>query len=285
MVFKQENVFRNVGIVVSKKDPAGLNIKRALLDNFDFSEYEIFHNEKTFLLENNGFRISLYTIEKDCVYADNIDDEINSELIVFATKHKSESKIPSLTAHAPGNFGKADLGGFERELCIAPSFYIKQAVRELDSLNTIGYDVVQEVTHHGPFVKKPVFFIEIGSTDEEWVNKEAGIIVAKALMNTLLRNNFDYDSAIGVGGLHTMPNFKKILLNTNIALGHVCAKYNLKELNFDILEQAYKKTIPNPKSVILDWKGLGNFKEMVYEISEELSLKYDLKILKTKNFV
>ena len=226
----------------------------------------------------------IYTINEECVHANNIDAEIGAELLVFATKHKSSSKIPSLTAHSPGNFGRAELGGFERKLCLSPAFYIKQAVKELFALNTINYDVVQEVTHHGPFVEKPVFFIEIGSSEEEWKNPEAGSIVARALMNTLSKENFDFESAIGIGGLHTMPNFKKIILNTNIALGHVCAKYNLEELDFEILEQAYERTIPAPKKLIIDWKGLGNFKEKVSELSNDFSLKYDVEILKTKKF-
>jgi D-aminoacyl-tRNA deacylase len=284
MVFAKENLFRNIAIIVSNKDPAGMNIKKALLDNFNFIEENSFKGEKTFFLKKDYILTRIYTINDDCVHANSIDKEIDSELFVFATKHKSNSGIPSLTAHSPGNFGMAELGGFERKLCISPAFYIKQAINELSALNTIDFDVVQEVTHHGPYIEKPVFFIEIGSGEKEWNNKEAGVIVARALMNTLLKKNFNFESAIGIGGLHTMPNFKKIILKTNIAFGHVCAKYNLEELDFEILEQAYKRTIPNPKKIIIDWKGLGNFKEKVGELSKDFSLKYDVQILKTKNF-
>ncbi len=280
--------FNNILIVASKQDPAGMNIRKALLELYAFESTDLrFEEDVVFKLR--GQNTYLITISEKSIESDFVDKRffevsgVEPELVVFITKHKSKSQIPSLCIHSPGNFGSAQLGGKPKQLCIAPACYLKQGLKNLELLNTIGYDVVQEVTHHGPFLEKPVFFIEIGSTMKEWQNKEAGFIVANALMKTLTETG-DCESAIGVGGPHTTPNFKKIVLNTNIGLGHVCAKYNLEDFDSEMLEQAFERTIPKPSYIILDWKGLGSHKQRIKSLVDEFSKTHSIKVLKTKDF-
>ena len=281
-------LFKNIAIISSKKDVASLNIMDNLIKAFNFEETgENFENNQVLVLKDknsfNDLIIKIYTINDDSINAEGIDKGINAELFVFITKHKSKSQIPSLCIHSPGNFGSAQLGGKPKQLCIAPACYLKQGLKNLEILNTIGYDVVQEVTHHGPFLEKPVFFIEIGSTMREWQNKEAGFIIANALMKTLNETG-DCESAVGVGGPHTTPNFKKIVLNTNIGLGHVCAKYNLEDFDSEMLEQAFERTVPKPSYIILDWKGLSSHKQRIKSLVDEFSKTHSIKVLKTKDF-
>ena len=149
-------------IIISKKDPASLNIKDCLLEKYPFKE-----NNDVYTLED----INIYTIEEESIYSENIDKKIRADLFIFATKHESTSKINSLSVHVPGNWSKAELGGKDRKLCVAPVSLIKEILLELEKSN-IDYEKIQEVTHHGPFLQKPCLFIEIGSTLSEWTNKE-----------------------------------------------------------------------------------------------------------------
>ncbi len=279
-------MFRKIAILASKQDVAGLNIKDSLIELFPFLKLDIaFDDNPVYALRDtiNSFDVKLYTLNSDSINAENIDKRIDAELFVFITKHKSKSGIPSLCVHTQGNIGEALLGGKQRQICISPACYLKQAFKNLYALNTIHFDVVQEVTHHGPYIEKPSFFIEIGSTEKEWGNKEAGLIVANALMKTL-KHVEPCISAIGIGGLHTTPNFKKIILNTNIGLGHCCAHYNLPDLDETMLEQMIDRTVPKPSLIILDWKGLKKEKVRIKEIAGESAQKHNLKLVKTKDF-
>ncbi len=116
-------------IIISTKDPAGMNIKECLLVLFDFKELkEEFDNNYVYELNNNESiikdkEIKLYTTNKETICCENIDKIINADLFIFATKHQSKEGIPSFSCHAPGNWNKAELGGKEKQLCVAPAFY------------------------------------------------------------------------------------------------------------------------------------------------------------------
>ncbi len=245
-----------IAIITSKQDLAGINIaeelKKENLEKFNAKHYEV--DEKP-------------------VYAEDIDKKIEADLFIFATKHESKSGIPSLSAHSPGNWNKAGLGGKDNELCICPASYLKEALIFLEKNNTINFDVVQECTHHGPYIEKPCFFIEIGSTEEQWKNKEAAKIITKTILHLLENPPKEYETAVGLGGLHTTPNFKKIIINSNIAISHVCPKYNLENLNEDNLKQAIERTVPKASLIILDWKGLKQYKEKVKQLVENYEVK------------
>lgn len=245
-------------IIASKKDLAGINIA-SFLEKEDLSQY----NSK------------LYLVEKESIYNDDIDKEIEADLFIFATKHQSEKGVHSLSCHAPGNWSKAEVGGKDKTLCIAPAILLKNAFLELNKLaKNLDHEVTLEVTHHGPYLEKPCFFIEIGSDEKNWQNKEAGKIISKVIINLLKNKNNNYKIALGIGGPHYCNTFNKVLLRTNIALGHICPKYQLQNLNKEILLQAIEKTIPKPEFLLLDWKGLGKEKQRIMELIKELNLEF-----------
>ena len=252
-------------IIISKKDPASLNIKDCLLEKYPFKE-----NNDVYTLED----INIYTIEEESIYSENIDKKIRADLFIFATKHESTSKINSLSVHVPGNWSKAELGGKDRELCVAPVSLIKEILLELEKSN-IDYEKIQEVTHHGPFLQKPCLFIEIGSTLSEWTNKEAGEIIATTIMNVLQKPTKKYKIAVGLGGLHHSPIFKKVILRTDITIGHICPKYMLENLDIEMLKQAIEKNVEKVDLILLDWKGLGQYKQKVLDLVKETGLPYE----------
>ncbi len=248
-------------IIVSEKDPAGMTIKGALEER----------------------NIPVITVKKESVSFDACDT-LDTDFLIFATKHQSKKGVPSLCTHAVGNWGIAELGGKEKTLGIAPAHYLKRALQLLEEKNALGWEVFQEATHHGPFSRKPILFLEIGSTEKEYCNKAAGRIIADVILELLSFQPHRYIPALGIGGLHHTPNFKKIQLQTEIAIGHVCPKYNLQFLSKDMLIQAMDKTDPQAQIILLDWKGLGSEKERIKKIVDDVVLERKIKIMKTNDF-
>jgi D-aminoacyl-tRNA deacylase len=261
----------DIAIICSTKDEASMNIREQLLLYFKETDKK-FDNHKIYEKQNKENSLTLYTTDTESVYCENIDKKINADLFIFATKHVSKSKIHSLSVHFPGNWGKAELGGKNNTLCIAPSSLLKEAFLELNKLKT-EYEIIQEATHHGPCINKPAIFIEIGSDKKQWKDKTAGKNIANIILK-ITKKYPKYKSLIAFGGLHHSPNFKKILLNTEFAVSHVCPKYNLKNLDQNMILQGIKKTQEEVKFVVLDWKGLGKEKQRIIGILKKLKIKY-----------
>jgi len=251
-------------IIVSKIDPAGINIA-------GFLEKE----------ELDKYNSKLYFVEKESIFNEDIDKEIDADLFVFATKHQSKEGVHSLSCHIPGNWDKADAGGKDRKLCIAPAVLLKAAFLELNKLGKeLHHELTLEVTHHGPYLEKPCMFIEIGSDEDNWQNKEAGKVISQVIIHLLeniddiMNNKKNYKIAFGIGGPHYANTFNKKILETNIAIGHICPKYMLEKLDKELILQAMEKTIPRTDFVLLDWKGLGKEKQRIVGLLKELKLKY-----------
>ncbi len=262
-------------VIVSERDPAGMNIKECLLKLYDFKKKDDYYFYKN---------IELHTVGKESIYCENVDKEIKSDFFVFATKHESTSKINSLSVHTAGNWDKAQFGGRDRELCMAPASYLKAGLLELEKSKIGGFEVIQECTHHGPYIKKPSIFIEIGSSSEQWKSKEAGDVIANTIINVIEKPLTKQNVAFGIGGMHHTPIFKKIILNSDVAMGHICPKYMLQYLDEDMIKQAIDRTSEKVNFVLLDWKGLGKEKKRVLGLLKALDLRVRRsdKILKTK---
>jgi len=138
----------------------------------------------------------------------------------------------------------------------------------------LGHEITMECTHHGPFLSKPAMFIEIGSHEEQWINKKAGDIIAKTIVELLEKPVKKYKTVTVLGGGHYNHTANKIMLNSNYAVGHICPKYMLEVLNENLLRQAIERTTPKAELVVLDWKGLGEYKQKVVGLIEEIDTKY-----------
>lgn len=254
-------------VITSKKDIAGSNIHESLLHLYAFEKKGGFH-----ALDD----IYLYAIEEDSIHAEDIDKQISADLFIFATRHKSASGTKSLSVHVPGNFGKAELGGKDNTLCIAPASLLKAMFLELNSngKELEGFEITLETVHHGPCLGKPVMFIEIGSSENEWGIKKAGEIIARTIMNVLQKPIQECKTVIAIGGPHYPREFNKFLLRTEYAVGQMCPEYQLPNLNEEMLKQMIEKNVENIEFALLDWKGLKGHKEIVKELLEKKSLPF-----------
>jgi len=299
----------NIAIISSTKDKASTNIKENLTSDFDFKQLEDnSDNNPIYHYKFDDKNVKLYTIDSELIFADNLDKKIDADVFIFISKHLAQEGRASLTCHAIGNFGKADKGGKEKTLCTSHSVLLKDIFIELNNNVKEPYEVTLEATHHGPFMEKPVLFVELGSNEKYWGDKNGGQIIAKSIINAL-KNNFDkkddpliihnsinkinsnnknkkninkekmnenngYESTFVIGGSHYNHIANKAMLNTNLAVGHICAKYNLENLDGGLIKEAMEKIIPKPKFVLLDWKGLGKEKQRILEMLEKNNIEY-----------
>lgn len=263
----------NYAIIVSEHDPAGLNIKECLLELYDFKEIGVFDTHPVYSFGDN---VRLYTLQGGSVFAEDIDKKIDADFFIFATRHQSKEGVHSLSCHAPGNWNRAEYGGKEKELCVAPALMLKKAYLELKKFkdDVPNHNITLECTHHGPYLEKPIMFIEIGSTAEHWGNRQAGEVIAHTIIKLVDGSELNGQRiAFGIGGPHYCNNFDKILERTGIAIGHVCPKYSLESLDEIMINQAISKTKGNVDFVLLDWKGLGKEKERIKEILDKIGVE------------
>ena len=270
----------DIAIISSAKDIASANIKENLINNFKFNninkeldnndlyEYAINKNNNT-----DNKNIKLYTINSELIFTDDLDKKIYADSFIFISKHRAQEDRASLTCHAIGNFWKAEHGGKERILCPSNPPLLKNIFVELNK-NAVGsgYEAAMEATHHGPFMEKPVCFVELGSNEGYWKDKNGGKIVANSLMKALSKDDADCESVFVIGGSHYNHVANKAMLQSDFAAGHICAKYNLENLDADLIKQAMEKC--RAKLVLLDWKGLGKEKRRILEILEKNKIKY-----------
>ena len=94
-------------LIASDKDIASLNIKEQILNKYPFSKTKkTFEQNPTYTATINKKEITLVTLREESVKAQNLPDNFpNAKLIVFVSRHSSQSGKPTLSVHAPGNFG------------------------------------------------------------------------------------------------------------------------------------------------------------------------------------
>lgn len=251
-------------IVYSKKDAAGINMVQRI-------------RELGFLPH-----VPIIDLKKETIYSDNLEKHPwikNTDFVVFASKHRSEKGNPSLSLHAPGNWRQADFGGKQGKICLTSAFVLKYLFQKLnenyENSGIEGYEVTLEVTHHGPSINKPCCFIELGSSEKQWQDKEAAKVITKTIFDLQTYSPENWIPCIGLGGPHYCVNFNKIQLNSEYAISHIIPQYMLP-LTETMLKEAEEKTKEHVKSILVDWKGCGRSeeREKYLEIIKRFGIPY-----------
>ena len=239
--------------LASRKDIAGMNIQKFLPSVMQ---------SQVILLEN------------DSIYS---TDEIEANLphkseIVFLSRHSAKSLRPSFTVHPVGNFSNAEFGGKDSRLVLCNSFRLKHLLLEIKNqveskkyTLKYEYEISIEVTHHGPFTSQAVSFIEVGSSADQWNDLEACRLIARSIAEVEKQSQLiekEWISVIGFGGNHYSTKFTKLVLDSEYAFGHVCAKYAISALNEELVTQMIKKTHPNPQLAVFDKKSMKRKQEV-----------------------
>ena len=165
---------------------------------------------------------------------------IEVDEVVFMSRHKAASAIPTLTVHPIGNYRAADFGGRPETLVKASASSMSQALRLISRYNdTELFKVSFEVTHHGPYLETPTYFIEIGSDETNWGNVRAAEILGRVLEET--QPSDSHLTAIGVGGGHYAPRFTEMVLGYKIDIGHMVPGYQLDGMDDDTVVDYIRK--------------------------------------------
>lgn len=265
-----------IAIIASTIDTAGMNMLKA------------FENmQKSIKLKR--LKLTTHAIDKETIYAEQIDEKIKADAFIFLSKHKAEKHIKTLCVHSCGNFGRAEFGGKQAWLNFdMPVLKKLIAIHQSKIAARIGFTASLEVTHHGPALHKPCLFVEVGSTHAEWNNKQACKANVQALSNALkqyeeAKNN--YQIAIGFGGKHYCQGFNAIETNTNIALSHICPAYAIEFLDKVLLEQMIHHATRKAEIALLDWKGMKTQqRQKIVNLIKQYVIEksYKLEIIKTK---
>ncbi|HEX55389.1 MAG: hypothetical protein DRO94_00015 [Candidatus Altiarchaeales archaeon] len=239
-------------VIYYEKDIAGRNIAGILEDEFS--------------------GIWIEKSKREILYMDSWEFEIPS-ICIIPHCHKSKSNIPSLTVHSPGNFGVAESGGTSRELGIAPAYYLREALIYLESEKrdmNLEYEVSFEVTHHGPTkFEFPMLFVEVGSSKRQWNDIKACRAIANTIYRLIKFNPSKIPVAIGFGGGHYCRKFSRI---RDYALGHICPKYNLHNIDMEMIQKMILRTFPRPGFAIVEKKGMGGEKNRILNLLNDVEL-------------
>ncbi len=243
-----------IGIVISREDKASLNIKNRLLEKCGWKkrkknrewQIEYICNDKNFIIfEKEGLHLYYDNIDK------KIDDYYDIDLLVFGSRH-SGGGGKLLTAHPTGNWDQAEFGGETKSLSVPDPSSIRHILLYFKSNKPKGYDYSLEATHHGPTeLDTPSLFVEIGSGEKEWTDKDAANIVASGILSLENRQK-PKKIALGVGGSHYCPRFTRLLVDTNISFGHIIPDYCLP-VSEELLNESFRKS--NADFLVLDGEG------------------------------
>lgn len=218
-------------LLVSRPDPASVNIRDALLDMESWKERGAFEGHP--VRERPGFlMVEVDRLHLEC---DHLDDRMRAaglafDAILVASKHKAESGKPALTVHPIGNFGEADYGGFARRLVpTAPRAMSRVLRRLIAEAHGLKHQVTFEATHHGPYFETPTAFVEIGTDERAWADPGLGRRVAKALLAANEPSaGDDAPTIIMLGGSHYAPKATDLVRSSRANIGHIVPGYALE---------------------------------------------------------
>jgi D-aminoacyl-tRNA deacylase len=267
-------------IITSQEDVASMNIREHLLGGWSWKESGTFSGFPLFSFGNN----IMATIPEIHLDRDNVDNQVKEvtdkdfDVVIFASRHRAESKIPTLTVHPIGNYSKAEFGGLEGKLVRASPHLMTSSLRLLKSTGAdLGFGISFETTHHGPYLETPSFFIEIGSDESFWTHQKAGEVIADVIMNTEEKKG---KILLCAGGGHYAPRFTDLALENDVSIAHMAANYALDALMDEAVMKEMIAKSGGPKAVYFHRKSMPKPK---YRALQEKFASFGIESVRTDN--
>jgi D-aminoacyl-tRNA deacylase len=263
-------------IIATEKDTASKNIGKKIVELGGFQKSE----DKPYPTFKKGNDILVWHPE-DLVFATDLSEHYDPECFVFVFRHKAENPKPMLTVHVTGNLNSEPMrAGNPYELGISHPSYMFKVLNGLKKYAPEGYSISYEATHHSPTnLIKPLMFVEIGSSEEQWNDSRAVEAVAKAILDLLENPQTKCTSCIGLGGGHYVDRFTRRAFEKNYAFGHIIPSYEFEKTKSEVIQQAIDKTIGIQKAV-LDQRSQG--KEEERKAILEVMKKNQIEVIKLK---
>jgi D-aminoacyl-tRNA deacylase len=231
---------RDMLVICSEVDIASVNIRDRMLELGSFDEMGTFEGRPAY----SGHGGHLVTIGDESIYRNNLDAEVfhalgvQHEVVVYLSRHSSKTGLRSMTVHPIGNFSHARFGGFFRQLVHCCPGGMTRALRTMHSLAKeaeLDHQISFEVTHHGPYLNTPTFFIEIGSDEEAWKERTSAEVIAKTVME--LVPGAGGQVMVGVGGGHYAPRHTDVALKKDVCYSHMIPTHSIAGLGTQTLDK------------------------------------------------
>ncbi len=261
-------------ILISRADKSSMLVRKHLVEVLGF---EPVAGEGREVLIGRG--VSAVVVDSHHLYL--TEEEIlglNSDLIVVASAHRSESGTKALTTHATGNWTcDTNMGGRPRKLSHTLAGAIRAAYNSLktrveEDKGLSGWWVGLEVTQDSPYSPIPLLYVEFGGPLEARTDERAAGAVAEACIEACLAGPSKI-AAIGVGGGHYAPTFTRLMERDEYDFGHILPKYSIPE-GVELLGEAIDKTADGCSVAVIDWKGVqGQYRGLVLDRLHQLGVE------------
>jgi D-aminoacyl-tRNA deacylase len=231
---------RDMLVVCSEVDVASVNIRDRMLESDKFEEFGTFEGRPAY----SGHGGHMVTIGEESLFRNNLDAEvfhalgIQPQVMVYLSRHSSKTGLKSLTVHPIGNFSHARYGGFFRQLVHCCPGGMTSALRLMHAAArkaALPHQVSFEVTHHGPYLNTPTFFIEIGSDEEAWAERESAEVIARTVLE--VTSGEGGPVLVGVGGGHYAPRHTSVALKKDVNYSHLVPSHSIAGLGSQTLDK------------------------------------------------
>ncbi len=235
-------------IAVNNDDIASTNQANFLLSNNRWLQSDDVESYPSYAIGN----IRMWFLPKRILWEDHLDQrwqvatgETVTE-IIFPSRHAAVSGKPCLTLHPIGvpHHPLGDEPPFGGRSGFAPppnpriASWWRLLHKKWETQAIPEFSLSLEVTHHGPILDVPALFIEVGSTEPYWPNKQAAKLLAEVIEEGLGFNDDFSNSSwnetnhgepvlVTLGGGHYAPKANKLAREENVWLGHMLANHSL----------------------------------------------------------
>jgi D-aminoacyl-tRNA deacylase len=119
-----------------------------------------------------------------------------------------------------------------------------------------------------------LLFVELGSSEKQWVDENAASVICEVLLN-VIRNGPERCGKVGIGlgGTHYPGKFNRLLLDTEFGLAAVASKHSLESVDESMMHQMIAKSVEKVTNIVLDGKGLGSQKDRITRMAEKTGLE------------
>lgn len=264
-------------LVTSEKDIASQTIRDVLVNDYGFTDTgESFDGNP---IMSFGKSALLITSSRELVESDHLEERFKVEAFIFCSRHRAQSGRPALLVHSTGNFGdEALFGGRPHELSVSVASLVGAALRRLhqeqEERGLDQFEVSMEVTHHGPTsMKTPLLFVELGSDETHWRNRDAAKAVAAAVLDCV-SEPISHEAVIAFGGTHYATKFNNIVLEKRYMIGHIAPKHALDAMTVDVVHQMATRAREKTVAALVDWKGTNaEQKDRLLPMLEDLGIE------------
>lgn len=253
-----------IGIIISNKVERLFNLKILDLIKKENIQHIVIDNFAHYISDDD-----IKDVDADCFIAINV--------------HSLDDYQRRICVHPCGNWNKKwyisddkHLGGKEKTLAKSSGELLKQVYISLLKNNHLGnYRVNIECTHHGPNISKPIVFLEIGTSFQEWTNREVSKVIINTIKDTIRNIGIRQNKVvIALGGDHYMQRISYLMRNSNLAVSHMCPSNNIAYFNDKMLNESFNKTKENVDFVVLDLPCIAPYNLKITKLLKKAKIPY-----------